>query len=338
MVASGQDTACTKARAGSPRSDRQGVVLHPDIKDRKPGWIHGLSSTVFTHQTGFWLCAAAHSTPPGGGKGAAERRPGTAAPFNFPHSRSFRRAGAAVVRSSARLLQARDERTPEATAVGKRDRAGLPAVRPRSQPAESFLDPKSGQLPKPGARGSRGACPAHGPRGLRLALLPACASLPPPAADSDGLGPGLPAARRELGPAGPARSRPARNPTSSGVGPQGLRARVLGIGIGLRACVRGLRGRVSPFLEGSRQPCHGVQPICYLKRDPVALSNFLLRSLVASLTPQWMPFPKPPSKLTGSHDWNPQLQKLLPLPSEFSLAQPTGPANMKFHLSPEQCV
>lgn len=90
------------------------------------------------------------NTSPRGGKGAAQKLPGTAAPFNFPHSRSFRRAGAAVVRSSARLLLAGDERTLEATAAGKRDRAGLSAVRPRFKPAGSFLDPKSRQLPKLG--------------------------------------------------------------------------------------------------------------------------------------------------------------------------------------------
>lgn len=196
---------------------------------------------MFIHKKGFWLSAAVCNTSPGGGKGAAQRCPGTAAPLKFPHSRSFRRAGATVVCSSARLLLARDELTPEVTVAGKRDRAGLPAVRSQSQPARSSLDPK------PGARGSSKACSAYGPRGLRLALLPACASLPPPAADSDGLGLGLPAAKRELGPAGPARRRPTRNPTSCGVGPQGPGARVLGIR--LRACVRGLHRRIAPFWE-----------------------------------------------------------------------------------------
>lgn len=183
-----------------------------------------------------------------------------------------------MVCSSVRLLLARDELTRKVTVAGKRDRAGFPAVRSQSQPAGSSLDPK------PGARGSSKACSAYGPRGLRLALLPVCASLPPPAADSDGLGLGLPAARRELGPAGPARRRPTRNPTSCGVGPQGPGARVLGIR--LRACVRGLHRRIAPFLGGSRGPCHGLQPMCYLKWDLVALSNSLLLSLVTSLLPQ----------------------------------------------------
>lgn len=41
-------------------------------------------------------------------------------------------------------------------------------------------DPKSQHLPKSGGRRSDRAGAAHRPRGLRLAPLPACASLPPP--------------------------------------------------------------------------------------------------------------------------------------------------------------
>lgn len=126
---------------------------------------------MFTHQTGFWLRAATRNTAPGGGKGAAQRRPRTAAPFNFPHSRSFRWAGAAVVRSSAGLLLARDEKTPEATARGKRDRAGLLAAGPRSQPAGSLLDPKSRWLPKPGAPASNRNAP---PTGRAASASPYC--------------------------------------------------------------------------------------------------------------------------------------------------------------------
>lgn len=161
---------------------------------------------MFIHKKGFWLSAAVCNTSPGGGKGAAQRCPGTAAPLKFPHSRSFRRAGATVVCSSARLLLARDELTPEVTVAGKRDRAGLPAVRSQSQPARSSLDPK------PGARGSSKACSAYGPRGLRLALLPACASLPPPAADSDGLGLGASGCEERARPCGTSPAPPHAQP------------------------------------------------------------------------------------------------------------------------------
>lgn len=76
-----------------------------------------------------------------------------------------------MVRSSAGLLLARDEKTPEATAAGKRNRAGLLAARPRSQPAGSLLDPKSRRFPKPGARGSNRDAP---PTGREASASPCC--------------------------------------------------------------------------------------------------------------------------------------------------------------------
>ncbi|CAO2590243.1 hypothetical protein LEMLEM_LOCUS5782 [Lemmus lemmus] len=176
----------------------------------------------------------------------------------------------------ARLPLAQDERIREAPAAGKRDRAGLPAVRPRSQTAGSFLDCP----PSPGSsRSLRPAAPAgQAPPTSRAASAPPCparASLPPspPASDSDGLGLGLPAATREPGPAGPVRS----------VGPREPPTRV-------QACRRtfmidlGQRGS-RPFRKVSANRVMGCS-LCYLRWGLVALSDSLLPSLVSSLQSQ----------------------------------------------------
>lgn len=160
--------------------------------------------------------------------------------------------GGGVQLSSARLLLARDERTPEETAARKRDRAGL---RPTAVPAcgiiPGFPSPSSSQSLGPVAPARH--APPTGCAASALPCYPRALPFPPPAADSDGLGLGLPAARRELGPAGPARRRPTRNPTSCSIPPQGPGARVLETR--LKACVRGLHS--SPFWKVFAGPATG---------------------------------------------------------------------------------
>lgn len=159
--------------------------------------------------------------------------------------------------SPARLPLAQDERIREGPAAGKRDRAGRPAVRPRSQTAGSFLD--CPQVPAaPEAWGQQPGQGRHRPPPARPPPRPAPPALPfppPPASDSDGLGLGLPAAQREPGPSGPVRRRPARNPTSCSVGPRGPTTRVPAcsrtfmIGLGQR--------RSSPFRKVLANPAMG---------------------------------------------------------------------------------
>lgn len=119
-------------------------------------------------------------------------------------------------------------------------------------------------------------------RGHRLAPLPPCASLPPPAADSDGLGPGLPAAARKErgGPCGtspaPPRAQPdflrRRAPGTPGQSPMlmtGLRAHVPGLG--RKGCAP--FGRFLPTLPWGTPYVFSKMGSGRLKQPPVAFPS-----------------------------------------------------------------
>lgn len=171
----------------------------------------------------------------------------------------------------------------------------------------SWTDPKSQQLLKPGASSPGRAGAAHQPRGLRPA--PPRVRFPsPPASDSDGLGLGFPAATREHGPAGPARRRPALNPTSCGVGPGGppagvqARSRTFVIGLGMR--VRSLGGE-RRALSGRFPPTLPWGAVCVLPKTGSGRLKQLQSDFTAAPV-RLLPKASRSSRLdptTGAHSW-----------------------------------
>lgn len=143
--------------------------------------------------------------------------------------------------------------------------------------------PKSRQLPKPEASSLGRADTAHQPRGLR----PAPPRLRFPSPSRLGFrraGPGASGCNEGTRPCG-------TSPAPPGAQPDFLQRRAPGTpdqSPGRQSDVRDRprAERVAPFPESSRQPCHGVQPICYLRWGLVALSDSLLPSRVSSLQPQ----------------------------------------------------
>lgn len=155
-----------------------------------------------------------------------------------------------------------DERTPEAPTAG------------------SLLG-----RPDPGSR-----CRDRSPAGQ----APPTGRPPPPAVDSDGLGPGLPVMTSEHGPPRPSRRRPARDPTSCIVGPQGPPSPV-----GVRAC-----GQM--FMVSFGEPVRG------LGREVAAPVLSKMGSGPLN-SPLWFLVTSPIPKASVQANRSPGLEALLPL-------------------------